>query len=174
MVFFVRHGQSQANVDNVFAGPVYYAPLTTHGREQAKLAGEDLLQKNIAIDHIVASPIDRAKDTAVIIANTIGYDTDQITYDKRLVEYDMGELSGTTMEGVTPEQRITAKGAQDPAEFQGKVISCIDELKSLPGNTLVVSHAGVGRMIEATRIGLDARKVFEVEPQPNAKVVELL
>jgi probable phosphoglycerate mutase len=173
MIYFVRHGESQANADNVFAGPTYVAPLTAKGRKQAQLAGQDIVQRKIHIDAIVASPIERAKDTAIIIAETIGY-TGKISYDDRIREYDMGDLSGTTMAHVTPEMRITAAHAEDPSDFMKKVSAVLDDIRKMQGNVLIVSHAGVGRAIEANRVGLEPRRLFEIDGYPNAKVVVVL
>jgi broad specificity phosphatase PhoE len=172
VIYFIRHGQSQANADGVFAGPAYYAPLTAQGREQARAEGERLRAEGLVFDHIIASPIERAKDTAVILANAIGFDVSKIQYDARIAEYDMGMLSGKPKEGVVPRQLTNAKGAEDPAVFQARITACLNEAASLPGNTLVVAHAGVAGMIEATRLGTDIRDFYN-GGYPNARVVKL-
>jgi broad specificity phosphatase PhoE len=77
MIYLVRHGETQANVDVVFAGPNFNSPLTENGREQAYAEGERILQDNITIDHIFTSPADRAVQTAEIIAAVIGVDQEQ-------------------------------------------------------------------------------------------------
>jgi len=47
MIYFIRHGQSQANADNVFGSPE--TPLTEIGRQQAKAAGEKLKADGIVV-----------------------------------------------------------------------------------------------------------------------------
>lgn len=173
MLYFARHGQSQANVDAVFAGPHFRAPLTKLGIEQAETEARRILDEHIHIDQIVASPIERALQTAQIIARAIGIDPNDIRIDPRLAEYDMGELSGKPMEGVTPEQRVSAAGAENPKAFQGRVQEALDATALLAGNTLIVSHAGVGRMIEATKQGIEPARFYELEGYPNAQVVKL-
>lgn len=172
MIYFLRHGQSQANADGVFAGPTYHAPLTKQGREQARLEGERIKAEGMVINLIVSSPIERAKETAEIIARAIGFDVSKIQYDARLAEYDMGALSGKPKKGVSPRQRTSADGAEDPKVFQNRVMTCMQEIASLPGNTLVVGHAGVAGIIEATRLGSDLRDFYN-EGYPNAQIVQL-
>lgn len=173
MIYFARHGQSQANVDAVFAGANFPAPLTTLGTQQAEEEGHRILDEHIHIDQIVASPIERALHTAQIIARTIGKDPNDIRIDPRLAEYDMGELNGKPMEGVTAAQLVGAVGAENPKAFQDRVRAALEAVSLLPGNTLIVSHAGVGRMIEATKQGIEPARFYELESYPNAQVVKL-
>ena len=174
MIYFVRHGESQANVDNIFAGPGYPAPLSHKGREQAKAAGFELKSNNTIIDYIVASPMERAKETAMIIADVIDFNTDSIRYDDRLAEHDMGSLNGKTMIGVTMGRQITeAEGAESPEDFQRRVLEALRALATLPGNVLIVSHGGVGRIVEATRKGIELADFYDIAGYPNAKVILL-
>jgi broad specificity phosphatase PhoE len=172
MIYFMRHGQSQANADGVFAGPSYPSPLTEQGRVQARSESERLRAEGIVIDRIITSPVERAKDTAEIIAQAAGLDVSSIQYDSRLVEYDMGALSGKPKAGIGPRQRTSASDAEDPIVFQARVMACLEDIHALSGNTLVVAHAGVAGIIEATRIGSDLRDFYS-EGYPNARVVEL-
>lgn len=70
VVYFVRHGESRANVEKVFAGSRYDVPLTAAGLQQAKATG---MLRDKPIDIIVSSPLQRAKQTAKCIAEEIGY-----------------------------------------------------------------------------------------------------
>lgn len=173
MIYLVRHGESQANVDVIFAGRRTNSPLTKKGREQAHLEGERILSKNIRFDRIITSGAERAVHTAEIIAAVIEMDPEQITHDERLAEYDLGELDGKSAVGVAAAQRVSARGAEDPVAFQKRAMSCIDDIKKLPGNTLLVSHDGVGRIIKATGLGIEPHKFYEVEKYPNAKLIEI-
>jgi broad specificity phosphatase PhoE len=172
MIYFMRHGESQANADGVFAGPTYSAPLTDQGKSQAQLEGARIKNQGITFDRIISSPIERAKETAELLAQAAECDPGCITYDKRLAEYDMGALSGQPKANVDARQRTSAEGAEDPVLFQARIIDCLKEISTLPGNTLVVAHAGVAGIIEATRIGSDIRDFYN-EGYPNARVVEL-
>lgn len=173
MLLFIRHGQSRANLERVFAGPHLYAPLTARGEGQARAVGREILERHVRIDAIVSSPIERALRTAEIISALIGIDDDDIRVDARLGEYDMGRLSGQSMIGVTPAQKVSAPGAEDPVVFQERVKAAVAAAALLPGTTLIVSHAGVGRMIEATKLGMNPVRFYEVEGYPNAELVKL-
>jgi len=63
---FVRHGQSMGNSEGLIQGQSHTA-LSSEGREQSKLAG--LALSHIKFDQIYSSDLDRAFDTAAIIAN---------------------------------------------------------------------------------------------------------
>jgi len=173
MIYFVRHGQSQANVDGVFAGQRNDSELTDKGKEQARLAGKEFQSRKIRIDRIVSSPLQRALRTAEIIAQTIDFDTTDIKTDNRLSEYDMGALVGTPNRKVTSAELVKAEGAEDTTEFMNRVIEILKYYGKQPGNTLITTHAGVGRIIEAHRQGLDPNTFYDLEPYPNAHILEL-
>lgn len=62
-VFIVRHGESEANLKNIFGTD---SPLTENGKEQASMLASRLRLENI--DAIISSPMTRALATAKIIA----------------------------------------------------------------------------------------------------------
>ncbi|MGK2896310.1 MAG: histidine phosphatase family protein [Candidatus Saccharimonadales bacterium] len=69
-VYFVRHGQS---IDN--ASPVFQSidsPLSEKGRSQAKNIAERLT--SVKFETLIASPVQRAKETALYIAESTGKD----------------------------------------------------------------------------------------------------
>ena len=68
-LLLIRHGQSQANLDGIIQGDD--DPLTELGREQADRVGR-YLATTIAVDHLYASPLARARETALIIGRHIG------------------------------------------------------------------------------------------------------
>ncbi len=67
-LYVVRHGQSESNVDHTKRGPD--SPLTEKGIEQARTVAYRF--KKVPIEVVVASTMTRAKNTAEIIAETIG------------------------------------------------------------------------------------------------------
>jgi broad specificity phosphatase PhoE len=68
IVYFVRHGQSVDNAAPVFQSPD--SPLSAKGRKQAESIAERV--SKLSFDALIASPYERAKQTAEIIANTTG------------------------------------------------------------------------------------------------------
>ena len=65
-IYFVRHGQSEANAANLVAGWRDY-PLTKEGVNQATKEAQEIKRK-LHIGGMISSPLMRAHDTAKIIA----------------------------------------------------------------------------------------------------------
>jgi len=170
-IYFLRHGESEANAKGLFAGQRENSPLTQHGLEQAREAAEEL--QLITIDIIITSELKRALRTAEEVAVAIGFDAKKIETDKRLLEYDMGALTGTPLRKLTSNELVSAEGAEDPYDFQARVLSFLREHKDTKENILIVSHAGVGRIIETARLELDSSSFYDVPPYPNAEPVRL-
>jgi broad specificity phosphatase PhoE len=89
---FVRHGQSEANVNKVFTGQSNI-PLSALGEKQAACTGE-FISENFKIDAVYASDLRRAYDTARIITSKLGIPEDQIHTDKELREINAGKWEG--------------------------------------------------------------------------------
>src|SRR5688572_22777888 len=101
-IYFLRHGESYANTSGVFAGQGEDSELTELGIEQAKKAGADLADKNIK--RIISSKLRRASKTAEEAAIILGIT--EIEYDDRLLEYDMGELTGQPHHKITSSELV--------------------------------------------------------------------
>ncbi|HTJ73677.1 MAG TPA: histidine phosphatase family protein [Verrucomicrobiae bacterium] len=170
-LYFLRHGQSQANLNGLFAGQKENSPLTDLGRQQAQAAAKTLQDRHITT--IVSSPLERARETAAIVAASLGIR--DVSIDSRLAEYDMGALTGTPNKGktVTSRELISAEGAEDPQLFQQRVLDAVAQYGALPGAVVLVSHAGVGRVIEASKQGLAPDVFYDLPSYPNAQAVEL-
>ncbi|HUY05300.1 MAG TPA: class I tRNA ligase family protein [Candidatus Paceibacterota bacterium] len=89
--FVMRHGESEGNVKNIFdSDGVTTNPITEKGRAQVSDAAEKLVGKGI--QRIYASPFLRARQTAELVAETLGYPKEEIIYDDRLREFQFGEF----------------------------------------------------------------------------------
>jgi len=170
-IYFLRHGESEANVKGLFAGQRDDSPLTALGIQQARLAAEDL--KNLGITRIISSKLTRAFQTATEIANVIGFDPKQIETDDRIIEYDMGAISGTPIRKITPKEMIIADGAEKASKIRERLLSFLKEYKDSSDVILMVSHAGFYRMIKATEQGMEANKFYSLTACPNAHAVKL-
>lgn len=110
-VIFLRHGQAENNTKRILAGRTPGVPLTDTGRTQALEAARLVAHLHPAA--IYSSPIQRARDTAQIVADYIndgGGDGDDaggggggggggnaklnVSTDERLVELEMGDFTG--------------------------------------------------------------------------------
>ena len=72
-IFLVRHGESQHHVDRSLDN--FTSPLTQKGIQQAKCTGKYLKQFSTdpSVDCMISSELVRSRETAHIIAKTIGY-----------------------------------------------------------------------------------------------------
>ena len=93
----LRHGKNihQTKLkDIIYCFPDDNPPcrLIEEGIEEAKRAGEKIKEKNI--DYIYCSDILRARQTAKIVADIIGFDSEKIIYDTRLRDINWGIFCG--------------------------------------------------------------------------------
>jgi probable phosphoglycerate mutase len=170
-VLYIRHGQSETNLLGTFAGGKDNTPLTDLGRDQARGAGKELA--SAAIETIVASPLSRTHETAIIIANEIGLDPNNIKLDARFQEYDIGSGNGLPIEGMTAAKMLSLPGAEDPADFAARVKAGLQDVITQTGNVLIVGHGGVGRIIECLRTNRAPTEFYDIQGYPNAHAVEL-
>lgn len=93
----MRHGESDSNAQNI----VSYKPedkmhLTEKGRVRALASANALKEKGV--DLIISSPVLRTRETASIVAETLGIAQDAIIYDERITEVNTGDFSGCAIE----------------------------------------------------------------------------
>lgn len=170
-LFYLRHGESEANIRNLFAGQKDDSPLSPLGIKQARQAAKEI--NDIDIDRIISSKLIRAQQTAILVAKYINFDLNNIENDDRIIEYDMGALTGTPIRKVSSQELVLAEGAENPLEFRNRILSFLKEHQNNPQNILVVSHAGVGRAIEAARQNIDPSDFYGLDAYPNTHSFEL-
>ena len=94
IIKLVRHGESQANVDDATAAETadHLVPLTPLGIAQAKEAGRSLGKDYMTASLIYTSPFRRARQTMAAILEGAGLTPDQVSVweDPRLREVDHG------------------------------------------------------------------------------------
>lgn len=88
-LYFVRHGQSEANVEHVISNRGRVHGLTALGREQATQTAAALADGGVS--RIFSSPLLRAEQTAAILSEAWGAPY-EVT--DALREYDCGVLEG--------------------------------------------------------------------------------
>ena len=93
-LILVRHGESEWNRAGRVQGQ-FNSPLTDLGINQSK-AIRDYLSGIILNQEleIYTSPLDRAIQTAEIIAQGINYPSSKIIIEERLNDFNLGEISG--------------------------------------------------------------------------------
>ncbi len=98
-LYFIRHGQSEANVLRVISNRGQVHGLTDLGRQQASSLAEQLRDSNAGITKIYSSPLLRARQTAEILAQGLasGLGTGgalPIEITDALREFDCGAVEG--------------------------------------------------------------------------------
>ncbi len=85
----MRHDESEKNVNQTVGGAIDGAPLTEHGMLDAHMVAETLATQGIT--KIYASPVERTRQTADIIASALNL---PVVFDERLREVNFGNLEG--------------------------------------------------------------------------------
>lgn len=92
-LILLRHGESKWNLENRFTGWTDVS-LTKKGQEEAKQAGQRIIQEGITVNSVYTSLLIRAIETTNIVCNEINFDHTRISYDWRLNERHYGALQG--------------------------------------------------------------------------------
>ena len=92
-LILLRHGESQWNLENKFTGWTDVS-LTQKGEEEAKQAGQRIIQDGITVSSVYTSLLIRAIETTNIVCNEINFEHSRISYEWRLNERHYGALQG--------------------------------------------------------------------------------
>jgi broad specificity phosphatase PhoE len=180
MMYFVRHGQTEFNLERRHHGRLD-SPLTERGRDQARRAGETLATLIDPRDGVIfSSPLGRALETARIIADVVAVES-SIVVDPDLMEIGMGSAEGTTQAEM--EQRwpaLKAAPANEAMSLQSPDGETMEALAERLGRALrrvadhhaasriVVSHGVAGRVLRALYVGLNNVEAFRLEAPQDA------
>jgi len=170
-LYFIRHGESTSNYGELITGQ-QDVPLTEHGREQARQAGREILAKQIQIDHIICSPLERAVNTARLIAHEIGYVEAKIQVNDLVIERSFGSLEGKPKGNASTmvDDYILSCGGEIDPQIRERAQLFLDSLKDIQGSVLVVSHTGFGRRLRAVVEGIPTEQSDNYE---NAVLTDL-
>lgn len=135
--YFLRHGETRMNADRLIAGSVD-TELTELGFDQARQAAEALVGQPIS--GIYASPLQRARDTAAIVAERLRLPVVSIA---EIAERNWGVLEGQPRAIRVPG--ITPPGAETPEAFADRVLAGLAKVDAAA--PLVVAHSGVFRVL---------------------------
>ena len=143
MIYLVRHGQTEWNLEHRLQGQMDVS-LNDTGRSEAVICKNQLA--SVKIDEIISSDLLRAKETAQIINESLSL---PIKYDSRLRELNCGDVQGQIIKEVPWHSFI-----YNPSEFHSEpIVDFYNRLKSffneidVKKNTVIVTHTGVVKMI---------------------------
>lgn len=175
----VRHGQSEANKQGLFAGHSDF-PLSDIGLLQAEKTAEYILN-NYNIDRIYSSDLKRAFSTALPVSKMTGI---EIIPDVRLREIFAGEWEGLKFgkiaESYPEDRRIwnddiansRCTGGEAVRELAARILERLTEIgKENDGKTVLVTfHATPIRAMQALWQTGDIEAMKDINWVPNASV----
>lgn len=145
--YFIRHGLTEMNKAGLWSGTTE-TPLTKEGRAQATAAGKELARGKVHIDHIIASPLSRAHETARLVAKEIHYPEKDIELNSLFIERHFGALEGQPWSVDVDLDGVIDIETSDEILERAKL--AITYLESLPHESiLVVAHGSIGRAIRS-------------------------
>jgi len=183
-IYLLRHGQTVWNAEGRYQGQLN-SPLTQKGEAQAEANGEKLLKYLKSIDEFAfySSPLGRASSTAKIIADVIGFDKENIIFDKRIQEVSYGIFEGKTKEYCKSELKeqfesreadkwsYTLEGGESYETVSIRVkewLSTLDNNKPI----VMVAHEMISRTLRGIYLGLENEVMLKLR-QPNDVLILL-
>lgn len=179
-LILVRHGESEWNRAGRIQGQVN-SPLTDLGIDQAKAIRDHLsgILLNQELE-IYTSPLDRAIQTAEIIAQGIDHPSSKIIIEERLNDFSLGEISGTfgwdKVAEIFPKQaqlrlqdpmRFHPSGGESGAEFEARLRSLLEDLMDESSLKLMVSHGIVNKFIRGILKNISGKEMVQLGESQN-------
>ena len=150
MLYFVRHGESEANLLWEFSNRGEKHPLTELGSQQAEALARNLA--GLPLTKIYTSPLLRARQTAQILGDALNI---PIETTDALREYDCGLLEGRSDKAawalywqvynawLAGDLDMCLRGGESFNDMQARFVPFIDDLTTTEGDIIFVSHGGL-------------------------------
>ena len=131
MIYIIRHGQTEMNQAHALQGRSDQ-PLNENGIRQAQEAAKGF--GSLLFDRVYSSPLGRAIQTAEIVAPGMDYGpyegVDLTDMPAELIEFFRDFVHNPAPEGMEQLSSVVKRTG-----------AFIEEIKDLPGNTLISTHA---------------------------------
>ena len=174
-IYFVRHGETVLTPTRKFSGTGELNPeLMQDGLDQAELVAAEAVK--LSADILIASPLNRTRQTAEAIARTTGL---EIIFDEAWFELSFGSWDGKSIEEVKEQDpdayqawlNSTAYAPGGGESWDQATVRIEEALEKLvaeyPGKKIiVVTHNGVIKTAVRLAIGAPAEAVFHVDAAP--------
>lgn len=148
MIYVTRHGETTWNVQDIISGRSD-VPLTEKGYQQAAELAEKVAALTIPVTKIIHSPLQRAKETARIVAKRNDL---PLVEDARLIEMDYGIYDGQhnqTLEYLKARTNFATRfpGGESYFDMYARVYPLLKELQTSEETYLLVCHNAMMRTI---------------------------
>ncbi len=152
-IYFVRHGESEANILHEVSNRGFRHPLTEKGREQARALAVSL--RDVPVIKIYSSPLMRAVQVAEILAETfkVPYETTDALreYDCGLIEGQADETSWAMWSQLRHDWLVDRKwdsrieGGESFYDVQNRFVPFVEGLLNADTNGVIVlvAHGGL-------------------------------
>ena len=183
-IILLRHGETQWNIEGRYQGQLN-SPLTQKGKQQAK---ENALKIERYLNSLnsftfVSSPLGRAKETAFIVADTLGIERNKIEFLDAIKEFNYGKFEGQTKEfcheKYTQEYEARELNKWSYVIEGGESYVMVSNrlkhwLKSLKKDevVLMVAHEMINRALRGFYCDLEKETMLTLR-QPNNLVIKL-
>ncbi|MBS1994096.1 MAG: histidine phosphatase family protein [Cyanobacteria bacterium SZAS LIN-3] len=145
--YFIRHGQTEANLSDLAAGAGWDIELNETGLAQAKaLAESEQIKVCADTQTICVSPLLRARQTAEALKIVI--DAPVVVIDE-LKEWHLGDWEKTPWSNLPNifEPGTNPPNGEKQLEFGMRVSNGLNQALAQPGPVLIVAHGGVWHAI---------------------------
>lgn len=175
VVTLMRHARQEVPDDADGGGELFSVgdrPLGKEGVEQAEAARDWLADEGF--DRVVATPLERSRHTAEIVAEPHGLDLD---LEPDLVEVPFADPAQDptyedTLERIADVARALYRG-EDPelaggerwSDVEERAAAAFDEVVASADRPLIVAHGGVNRILLARALDLARHRVFDLEQE---------
>jgi isoleucyl-tRNA synthetase len=169
--YVLRHGEAESNRDGIVSSKVENEHhLTEKGKEETLLCAKKLSGKKI--DFIYTSPFIRTKETAEMLAKSLGIKEENIIFDERLSEintgtFDMKPIQDYRNYFTSFIEKFTKKpeGGETVHDVKIRAGNFIYDIDSRykDKNILIVSHEYVIWMLDAVKDGLTDEEASSIK-----------
>jgi|SRR5207247_3007649 len=178
-VFVARHGETEWNREGRWQGQGGPG-LNETGRIQARALAMRL--SALRVDALFSSDLDRARETAQIVATATGLEP---AFDPGLREVDVGDWRGLTRDEVSRRDPDGYRrwlggaagwnGGETYDEMHARVVATVERLvaASVVGRIAVISHGGAVRALTAHAVGLPKHDRLRIEGARNCSLTTL-
>jgi broad specificity phosphatase PhoE len=169
-LLFIRHGESTWNAERILPGQLPGILLNDKGRQQAARLAESL--RDIPISAIISSPLERARETAEIIAQGRAL---SIEFEPELMDTNIGNWAGQKYDDLPKTDPAWKAYVQDPTvapegvetfpQVQQRALEAVQRWCAkgdIGDNPAFVAHADVIKLLIAHYMRLDAGKAGSI------------